>query len=175
MEWAGSALVACWRPAISSFLRPSIFRRLANPFRFIALRTLAPDGNSLPFSFQQVTHSLPSHGTGALSSPQSCSPITPLFVTLADSTSRKPFVCHSYANTGVTPNASHFGTQQSAVESSRGIPPAHEHPCISIFGFRSSSFRFAATALPGSPGFPATAAAACYAAALSSAAGWISA
>ena len=63
MIWAGSAPAASWHPAPSSFSHQPLFNTSANPFRFIALHTLSSDGNSLPFSFQPLTHSFPSHGT----------------------------------------------------------------------------------------------------------------
>jgi hypothetical protein len=50
-------------PTHSFSHQTSITARI-NSFRFSTLRTLSPDGISLLFSFQQITHSFPSHGTG---------------------------------------------------------------------------------------------------------------
>jgi hypothetical protein len=96
----------------------------ANPFRFIALRTLSFHGNSLLFSFQHLTHSFPSHGTRPSNSSRfsnfhfqfsrfsvrllsavNCRlstriSLSSFFATLTNSLSRKSCVCHSYANTG---------------------------------------------------------------------------
>jgi hypothetical protein len=48
----------------SSFPHPPVFTITSNSFRFINLHTLSPDGNSLLFSFQELTHTFLSHGTG---------------------------------------------------------------------------------------------------------------
>jgi hypothetical protein len=65
MVWTGSRSIASWHPAPSSFPRKPVFDSPANFFRFIGLRALFSHGNFLLLSFQEVTHSFPSHGTGA--------------------------------------------------------------------------------------------------------------
>jgi hypothetical protein len=117
MIWAGFRLAASRHPATSSFPHQPVCNSPTNPFRFIALHTLSFDGNSLPFSFQQLTHSFPSHGTGPSPQPNSHfqisnSPnfefrfssfvrlLSSFFATLTNSGSRNSFICHSYENTG---------------------------------------------------------------------------
>jgi hypothetical protein len=92
-------------PPISWFAHEADFSAAANPFRFIALHTPSDDGDSLLVSFQEVTHSFPSHGTGCSAPPNFHFQISnftrllsPVFATLTNFTSRKSIVCHSYEN-----------------------------------------------------------------------------
>jgi hypothetical protein len=76
MIWAGFRLAASRHPATSSFPHQPVCNSPTNPFRFIALHTLFSDGNSLPSSFQQLTHSFPSHGTRPSPQPNFHPPIS---------------------------------------------------------------------------------------------------
>ena len=121
---------------ISPFSRKNVFSAPANPFRFIRLRTPSSDGNPLLFSFQQITHSFPSHGTGPLVPAR----LSTLHFPVSNPVCAKcfsyrtykkhagnPFVCRTYKNkgvitpvfaaltkiTGVFPSNSHFGTRSA--------------------------------------------------------------
>jgi hypothetical protein len=97
-------------PRISRFAHQTGLSAATNPFQFIALRTPSDDGISLLLSFQEATHSFPSHGTGPCASSRFSNFHFPIsnfsrllslvFATLTDSTSRKSFTCHSYENSG---------------------------------------------------------------------------
>ena len=126
----------------SSFAHQRVFSAAANSFQFIALRTLSSNGNSLAFSFQQLPHSLLSHGTGPsfrsrfsnfhfpmsnfslcfhFLSTVSCQlstriSLSSFFATLTNSASRKSCICHSYENTG-------GGTKLFPIWNSLATPP----------------------------------------------------
>jgi hypothetical protein len=134
MIWAGSRPAASWHPAPSSFPHQPVPSVSTNPFRFIGLHTLSHNGNSLPSSFQQLTHSFPSHGTRPSLSPvfefrisNFGRPLSLVFATLTNSRARKSCICHSYENTGVAPISSQFGTPRVlsiAVEPSKPFKPS---------------------------------------------------
>ena len=137
MNWAGLRPAASWHPATSSFSHRRGFTAPSNPFRFIALHTLFSHGNFLPSSFQQVTHSFPSHGTGPSAPSQFSNShfqishfsrcLSLVFATLTNSHSCKSCICHSYENTGVAPISSHFGTPRVpsvGVEPSKPFKPS---------------------------------------------------
>ena len=106
MIWKGSALAASWHPATPSFPHQPIFTASTNPFQFIALHTLSIDGNSLLFSFQQLTHSFPCHGTGHPAPLVSKLPVSAksFIYRTCKKNVRNSFACRTYKNKGlITP------------------------------------------------------------------------
>ena len=86
------------------------FPATANPFQFNALHTLSPDGNSLPLSFHQLTHTFLSHGTGPSPAPGLPSFYSPIFTSLSakffsyrtcKKRVRNLFGCRTYKNKGL--------------------------------------------------------------------------
>lgn len=100
---AGFRPVAFWRPATSSFPHQPIFAAATNPFQFKALRTLLSHENSLLFSFQELTHSLPSHGTGypAPSRLRLSISAKSFIYRTCKIIARNSFLCRTYKNKGL--------------------------------------------------------------------------
>ena len=110
MTSAGLSSVASWHPAPSSFPHQPVFTVASNSFRFIALQTLPSNGNSLPFSLQQITHSFSSHGIR----PRMRARFSSLYFPVSNSLSaksfsyrtykkrvRNPIICRTYKNKGL--------------------------------------------------------------------------
>jgi hypothetical protein len=154
MTWAEPRLAASGHPATPSFPHQPVSTVAANPFQFIVLHTLSSDGNSLLPSFQQLTHSFPSHGTRHPSSPRFELPISAksCIYRTYKKLARNFFICRTYKNkglitplfaahtknAGVSPISCQFGTRADSrrrdVQNVSDPPSYKSSPSISYNG-----------------------------------------